>query len=93
VHAILLDIDHSPSHWLNSANADFYTQESLSKMANKICSGGVFGLWSNDLPDPVFVDHLSKVFNSVDAHVVSFDNPYSGGESTNSIYLATVSER
>lgn len=91
VHAVLLDIDHSPSHWLNSSNADFYSQASLTKMAAKIIPGGVFGLWSNDLPDPEFVDHLGKVFEQVKAHIVRFDNPYSGGESTNSVYIATKS--
>jgi hypothetical protein len=90
VHAVLLDIDHSPSHWLNEGNSEFYSESSLRKMATKIVSGGVFGLWSNDLPDEDFVRHLENIFSSVSAHIVSFDNPYSGGESTNSVYIATV---
>lgn len=90
VHAVLLDIDHSPSHWLNASNEGFYAKSSLQKMASKIVSGGVFGLWSNDLPDQDFVNHLRSIFSSVEAHIVTFDNPYSGSQSTNSVYVARV---
>ncbi|MBX2848795.1 MAG: hypothetical protein KTR16_10775 [Acidiferrobacterales bacterium] len=90
VHAVFLDIDHSPSHWLNDANSDFYSEKSLAAMANKIVSGGVFGLWSNELPDPEFVSLLNSVFSSTETHIVRFANPYSGGESINSVYIASV---
>jgi len=90
VHAVLLDIDHSPSHWLNEGNSSFYSIESLTAMVNKICSGGIFGLWSNELPDQNFVDLLDTVFHDTQSHIVSFPNPYSGGESINSVYIATV---
>lgn len=90
VDAVLLDIDHSPSHWLNQGNQGFYTQASLSNMANKIKANGVFGLWSNDLPDPTFVDLLNTVFDSTETHIIEFANPYSGETSTNSVYICTV---
>ncbi|NNC99293.1 MAG: spermidine synthase [Gammaproteobacteria bacterium] len=90
VHAVLLDIDHSPGHWLNQANSDFYTAKSLTKMATKIVPGGVFGLWSNELPDDSFCRHLDSIFSQVEAHIIRFDNPYSGGESTNSVYIAHI---
>jgi len=90
VHAILLDIDHSPSHWLNEGNSGFYNQASLSKMSSKIVTGGVFGLWSNERPDPEFTKLLNSVFSHTEEHVVSFANPYSGGESINSVYISTV---
>ena len=90
VHAVLLDIDHSPSHWLNDSNSRFYTQESLTKMASKIVPSGVFGLWSNDLPDQSFVAHLERVFSQVDAHIIQFDNPYSGEKSINSVYISII---
>jgi len=77
VDAVLLDIDHSPQHWLNQTNQSFYTVESLNAVAYKIKSGGVFCLWSNDRPDDKFVDLLDQVFVSTQAHVVRFDNPYS----------------
>ncbi len=90
VHALLLDIDHSPSHWLNEHNRSFYTPEALAKVADKIVSGGVFALWSNDWPDDDFVAMLDQVFDKTQAHVVRFDNPYSGGESINSVYVSSV---
>ncbi|MBV1929985.1 MAG: spermidine synthase, partial [Gammaproteobacteria bacterium] len=90
VHAVLLDIDHSPSHWLNDANQSFYTEASLSRLAAKICSGGVFALWSNELPDEAFSDLLSSVFINCEAHTITFPNPYTGEESSNSVYVATV---
>ena len=71
-------------------NRDFYTPESLTAVANKIKSGGVFGLWSNELPDQDFISLLNTVFASTEAHVVRFPNPYSGGESINSVYVSTV---
>jgi len=90
VHAVFLDIDHSPQHWLNKTNQSFYTLDSLSAVAHKIKSGGVFALWSNDWPDDGFVALLDQVFNSTETHVVRFANPYSGGESINTVYVSTV---
>jgi len=90
VHAVLLDIDHSPSHWLNSGNSTFYTESALAKMAEKIYPGGIFGLWSNDPPENEFTNLLQSVFAATESHIVTFPNPYTGGESTNTIYLANV---
>ena len=87
VHAVLLDIDHSPAHWLNPKNSSFYTEESLQALSNKLHPGGVFGLWSNDPPDSTFTALLDTVFDSSETHVVSFSNPYTGGESSNTVYL------
>ena len=88
VHAVLLDIDHSPSHWLNPGNSDFYTLQGLRKLAEKLHPGGVFGLWSNDPPDAGFIRLLDTVFQSSGSHIVTFPNPYMGGESSNTVYLA-----
>lgn len=88
VHAVLLDIDHTPSHWLNPANAAFYSETALRKLADKLHPGGVFGLWSDDPPDDTFMRLLETVFASAESHVVRFANPYTGGESTNTVYLA-----
>ena len=88
VDAVLLDIDHSPSHWLNPANRSFYSEQGLQKLARKIRPGGVFGLWSNDPPEAGFSRLLDSVFDSSEAHIVRFPNPYTGGESTNTVYLA-----
>ena len=88
VHAVLLDIDHSPSHWLNPGNSAFYTAAGLKNLADKLHPGGLFGLWSNDPPDAEFTRLLDTVFQSSESHIVTFPNPYTGGESSNTVYLA-----
>ncbi len=89
VHAVLLDIDHSPSHWLEPANAAFYAAAGLQSLADKLHPGGIFGLWSNDPPEAEFMRLLDSVFQRSESHIVSFANPYTGGEATNTVYLAT----
>jgi len=88
VHAVLLDIDHSPSHWLNSGNSSFYTESALAKMAKKIYPGGIFGLWSNEPPEKEFINILESVFSSAETHLIKFPNPYTNEESGNTVYLA-----
>ncbi|WP_428034302.1 spermidine synthase [Amphritea sp.] len=85
--AILLDIDHSPTEYLNSANASFYTTENLARMAQQLKPGGVFAMWSQNLPEAQFEALLKTAFAQVESHVVSFYNPFQGGESTNSVYV------
>ncbi len=87
-HAVLLDIDHSPSNWLAPENSTFYSESALQQLSDKLHSGGIFGLWSNDLPDAKFSELLNLVFDHSEAHTIPFLNPYTGGESTNSVYLA-----
>ena len=88
VHAVLLDIDHSPSQWLAPGNSAFYSVEGLRRLSDKIRSGGVFALWSNDPPEDGFSRLLDKVFGASECHIVTFSNRYSGGESSSTIYLA-----
>lgn len=85
--AILLDIDHSPSEFLNPTNADFYCTEKLGLMAAQLKPGGVFAMWSQNLPDAAFEALLKTVFKQVDSHVVRFFNPFQNVESTNSVYV------
>ncbi len=87
-HAVLLDIDHSPTHWLNPGNESFYTEQGLQKLRKKLHPGGFFGIWSNDPPDAGFSSLLESVFGPSESHVVVFGNPYTGGESSNTVYLA-----
>ena len=87
-HAVLLDIDHSPSHWLNPGNSAFYTTPGLRNLADKLHPGGIFGLWSNDPPEDEFTRLLETAFQSSESHIVSFPNPYSGGESSCTVYVA-----
>jgi spermidine synthase len=88
VHAVLLDIDHSPSHWLKPGNSAFYTAPALRNLADKLHPGGIFGLWSNDPPDDEFTHLLESVFQSAQSHIVTFPNPYTGGESSSTVYLS-----
>jgi spermidine synthase len=88
VHAILLDIDHSPSYWLNPGNCIFYTEQGLKDMSQKLHSGGIFALWSDEPPAQDFMDLLNTIFESCESHVVTFPNPYTHGESTNTVYVA-----
>ena len=88
VHAVLLDIDHSPRHLLHPRNAEFYTAAGLRRLAARLHPGGVFALWSNDPPDEAFLTVLGEVFVGVRAEVVPFDNPLQRRTSTNTVYLA-----
>ena len=90
VHAALLDIDHSPSNWLTEENAAFYSEHGLRSLADKLHASGVFALWSNAPPEDHFTRLLHAVFASCEAHVVSFPNPYTGGVSASTIYVARM---
>ena len=87
VDAILLDIDHSPTEFLDVANASFYTTENLALMAEQLKPNGVFAMWSQNLPEADFETLLRTVFEQVDSHVVKFFNPMQNIVSTNSVYV------
>ena len=89
--AILVDIDHSPRHLLDPSHGSFYTREGLHRLAGHLRPGGVFGLWADGSPDTEFVEVLDGVFAASTAHVVTFPNFYTGGESSSTVYVATVS--
>ncbi|HMJ08681.1 MAG TPA: hypothetical protein VK468_06730 [Pyrinomonadaceae bacterium] len=86
--AVLLDIDHSPEHFLDQSNESLYTAEGLASVQNQIKPGGVFALWSNDPASDEFTAHLRDVFGSAAAHNVEFPNPYTNSTSVNSVYVA-----
>jgi len=87
-HAILLDIDHTPQHWLNERHATFYTLEGLHELRRHLLPGGVFAMWSDESPDQEFCSKLEREFPLVRAHTVSFPNPIRGGESSGTVYVA-----
>lgn len=89
-HAIILDIDHSPQHVLHPSHAEFYRSAGLQRLAERLCPGGVFALWSNDAPDRAFIEILAEVFAEVRAETISFDNPLQGRDAANTIYLSTL---
>jgi len=85
---ILVDIDHSPEFFLDPSHGNFYKSEGLAKLALNLREGGVFGLWSNDGTDPIFVDRLQDVFSRAWAVDVVFPNPILEEECLQTIYLA-----
>ncbi|HEX2144680.1 MAG TPA: spermidine synthase [Glycomyces sp.] len=87
--AVLLDIDHSPRHVLHFPHAAFYSVQGLTALAAHLTSGGTFAMWSDDPPDDAFIAVLDQVFSDVDAKRIWFDNPFTGGQSSNTVYLAT----
>jgi spermidine synthase len=86
--AILLDVDHSPRHQLNPSHADLYTMDGLRRLRGHLKENGVFALWSDDPPDDEFMADLDAVFPGPRAQVVRFDNPLTGGVSSNTVYVA-----
>jgi spermidine synthase len=87
-HAVLLDVDHSPRHWLDAGNAAFYTLDGLNAMQRFLVADGLFAMWSNDAPDDEFLALLREAFHSASATVVEFDNPYTGESAACTIYRA-----
>lgn len=89
-HAVLLDIDHSPSKLLHESHSSFYEVEGLRHLAQKLHPGGVFALWSDDAPEEEFMTALREVFASVESHIVTFDNPIQDCESRSTVYVAKL---
>jgi len=88
--AVLLDIDHSPEHFLDEENKSFYTSEGLASIRSQIKSGGCFALWSNDPASDEFTQRLGNAFGSATSHNIEFPNPYTNATSVNSVYFARV---
>jgi spermidine synthase len=86
--AILVDIDHSPDALLDARSSSFYQPEGLRRLAAHLRPGGVFGLWSDALPDDAFTARLSGVFAAARAEPVTFDNPLQDRPFTQTVYLA-----
>jgi spermidine synthase len=87
-HAVLLDIDHSPTHLLHPGHAAFYQPEGLRSLARHLHDGGVFAQWADGNPEQRFIDTLDSVFDQSRAHLVRFANPLLETESSSTIYLA-----
>ena len=85
---VLLDVDHSPQHLLDPSHGAFYTPDGLTRLTEILASDGVFGLWSDDPPDPAFEASLDAVFAHRETHEVAFANPITGGESASTVYVA-----
>jgi spermidine synthase len=90
VDGVLLDIDHSPRHLLHPDHAVLYDRVGLAALADRLRPGGVFALWSDDRPDEPFLAEMRAVFARTSAHTVSFDNPYTGATSANTVYVGRL---
>ena len=86
--AVLLDIDHSPGHFLDERNESFYGAEGLNALRAQLKPGGAFALWSNEKADAEFTGRLESVFGEAAAHDVEFENPYTNSVSVNAVYVA-----
>jgi len=87
-HAIVLDVDHTPSHHLHPSHADLYTPAGLARVVDLLHPGGVFALWSDDPPDEAFMATLTDAFAEARAEIITFPNPLLGSTATATIYLA-----
>lgn len=90
-HAILVDIDHSPTNVLHPSHAALYTEEGLSRLSEHLQPGGVFALWSNDPPDRHLTRTIQDLFTDAEAHVVSFNDARGEGEVSNTVYVGKSS--
>ncbi|MCE9608736.1 MAG: hypothetical protein K8R23_00770 [Chthoniobacter sp.] len=87
-HAVLLDIDHSPTNLLHPRHRAFYEPAGLRALAGHLHEGGVFALWSDDPPDDAFLAALKTVFATAQAQVVTFANPLLDRQSASTVYVA-----
>lgn len=85
--AILIDIDHSTTHFIDDASASFYSREAIAAITAKLKPDGVFALWSTDAEDPAFVAALRECLNDVRVERVEFFTPYRDEPAFNLIYL------
>lgn len=90
--AVLVDIDHSPRKWLHPRHAALYQPAGLAALADHLSPGGVFALWSNDLPDEAFQRVLAGVFAISDTHVVTFDNWRGDHDASNTVYVGVKAD-
>jgi spermidine synthase len=86
--AVLVDIDHSPGHFLDEKNKSFYAAAGLESLREQIKTGGAFALWSNEACDEKFTKHLESIFGTATAQTIEFANPYTNSISVNSVYVA-----
>jgi spermidine synthase len=85
--AIIVDIDHSTTHFIDDASAGFYSAEAIAALASDLRPGGVFALWSTDAEDAAFTEAMRAVLTDVRVERVEFATPYRDTPAFNLIYL------
>jgi spermidine synthase len=86
--AILVDIDHSPEALLDSRSDSFYTPAGFTRLAAHLKPNGIFGLWSDDNPDPEITRRLATAFSTAWAEPITFSVPMRETPFTQTVYLA-----
>lgn len=86
--SVLLDIDHSPKHFLDRNNGSFYTTAGFNAVRDQLKPNGTFAMWSDDPVSDGFTELLRSVFATAAATNIEFPNPYTGTTSLNSVYVA-----
>ena len=71
-------------------SSDLYSPAGLRAASRHLRPGGAFALWSDDPPDDAFLIDLATAFSASAARIVDFDNPLTGGISSNTVYVATT---
>ncbi|WP_061964134.1 hypothetical protein [Demequina aurantiaca] len=87
--AVLLDIDHSPTHLLADGSEGFYGLNGMTAVERQLRPGGVYAMWSNDPPEDEYLSILEAVFTNVATEVITFPNPLQGRDATATIYIAS----
>lgn len=85
---VLVDIDHSPEALLDARSTSFYTEAGFAKLKRHLKPGGIFGLWSDDRPDPAITARLQTSFGKAWAEPVTFSVPLREAPFTQTVYLA-----
>ena len=85
---MLVDIDHSPEALLDPGHVTFYSESGVRRLAQHLKPGGVFELWSNDMPDEAFTMLSKSVFAIARAEPVTFHNPLQDRPFTQTVYVA-----
>ena len=86
--AVLLDIDHSPEHFLGSGSQSFYTAKASPPSATQLKPNGTFALWSNDPANEDFTDHLRAGLRLRRRPQHRVSKSYIRSTSVNSVYVA-----
>jgi spermidine synthase len=86
--AVLVDIDHTPTHLLHPSNRRFYEDAGLREVAQHLRAGGVFALWSDGAPGDAFLDRVDRAFGNARTHEIAFQNPLTEGRSNAYVVIA-----
>ena len=87
VDMVLIDIDHSTTHFIDPTSASFYSESALAVVTQKLRKDGIFALWSTDEEDPAFTQAMRSSLTDVRAERVEFFTPYRDEPAFNIIYL------